>query len=300
MARHSRSRRTPAALRHSVATSLVGLVLASLPATAQTVQTVLAGVAPGDLSAGGAPASPQVTLVPGWRMPDGTRVAAIEIRLAPGWHTYWRVPGEAGIPPHFDWTGSRNLSGISYEWPRPKVFATEGMQTFGYEQRLVLPVRLKPTDPDAPMTLSLDASIGVCSDICMAAEAQTGLTLTPDSPEAGRGEIEAALAERMRSAEEAGVVRATCAFSQAAGGNEITATVTFDHAAGADRIAIIEAGAPDVWVGMPESRVSGRILTASAPVETVGAGGPMVARSDVRLTVLGAEDAVDIRGCQAP
>ena len=46
-----------------------------------------------------------VALIAGWRQADGSRLAGIEIRLAPGWHTYWRAPGSAGIPPTFDWSG---------------------------------------------------------------------------------------------------------------------------------------------------------------------------------------------------
>lgn len=242
----------------------------------------------------------QVRLVPGWRLPDGTRLAAIEIRLAPGWHTYWRVPGDAGIPPTFNWAGSTNLASVAYEWPRPERFESAGMETLGYERGLVLPVQLKPVDAGAPMALALDADFGVCADICMAADADLALTLAPDTPEEGRAEIEAALAERPRSAADAGVLRATCAVTQGAEGSEIRATVTFATRADPYLVAAIETGQPDVWVGVPESRVSGQVLTASAPVETLGKAGLMLARNDVRMTLLGAADAVDIRGCDAP
>ena len=55
-------------------------------------------------------------------------MAAVEIRLAPGWHTYWRVPGEAGIPPRFDWSGSQNLAAVAYEWPRPEIIVSYGIE----------------------------------------------------------------------------------------------------------------------------------------------------------------------------
>ena len=51
----------------------------------------------------------QVELRPGWRRDDGTHIAALQISLAPGWKTYWRQPGDTGIPPKFDFTGSSNL-----------------------------------------------------------------------------------------------------------------------------------------------------------------------------------------------
>ncbi len=60
-----------------------------------------------------------VDLLAGWREPDGSRIAAIAIDLAPGWYTYWRIPGEAGIAPRFDWSRSRNLASVAAEWPRP-------------------------------------------------------------------------------------------------------------------------------------------------------------------------------------
>jgi DsbC/DsbD-like thiol-disulfide interchange protein len=275
-------------MRQIAALTLAGFAAAALPAAA--------GAEPALASPGAA----EVRLIPGWRAADGARVAAVEIRLAPGWHTYWRVPGDAGIPPSFDWSGSTNLAGVTYEWPRPETFEVGGMRTFGYERVLVLPIRLQPVDPAAPVRLALDADFGVCSDICVAAAADVAMTLAPDAPEEGRAEIEAALADRLRSAAEAGVERATCAVTQGPGGNEITATVTFARSPDPGQLAIIEAGRPDLWIGVPESRTEGRTLTARAPVEALGAAGPVLARGDMRVTVLGAKEAVDIRGCDAP
>src|SRR5882724_3543347 len=45
--------------------------------------------------------------------------AAIEIALEPGFKTYWRMPGDSGVPPLFDWSGSRNLASIAPAWPVP-------------------------------------------------------------------------------------------------------------------------------------------------------------------------------------
>ena len=57
------------------------------------------------------------SVLTGWRMENGHHMAALRITLAPGWKTYWRAPGEAGIPPRFDWTGSDNLSAVTVHWP---------------------------------------------------------------------------------------------------------------------------------------------------------------------------------------
>lgn len=288
----------------SLAACAAGLAL-GLSAVPATADEDMAGVAPGLRSLAAWPPTgaeaTELRLVAGWRAPDGARVAAIEIRMAPGWHTYWRAPGDAGIPPLFDWSASKNLASVSYEWPRPKMFETSGMQTLGYEELLVLPVRLKPADPTVPIVASLDAAFGVCDDICIPAAGNASMVLAPDTPDAGREEIEAALALRPRSAREAGVVRATCGLRQAADGSEITATVTFAAPADPDQFAVIEPGRPDLWVGMPVSRTEGSTLTANAPIEALASSdGQVLARGDVRLTVLRPGDAVDIRGCEAP
>jgi len=82
----------------------------------------------------------QVQLLEGWREPDGSHYAGIEIKLAPGWKTYWRAPGDGGIPTHVSWEGSSNLQGAEIHWPRPGVFRAGGMRSVGYDENVVLPV----------------------------------------------------------------------------------------------------------------------------------------------------------------
>ena len=43
----------------------------------------------------------------------------IEIALEPGWYTYWRNPGEAGVPPVFDFSGSENVASVDVMYPAP-------------------------------------------------------------------------------------------------------------------------------------------------------------------------------------
>ena len=56
-----------------------------------------------------------------------TASAGIEIRLKPGWHTYWRYPGDAGVPPRFDFAGSRNLESATVLWPAPRRIHEQGL-----------------------------------------------------------------------------------------------------------------------------------------------------------------------------
>jgi DsbC/DsbD-like thiol-disulfide interchange protein len=241
-----------------------------------------------------------VAILGGWRQPDGSRLAAIEIRLNPGWHTYWRVPGDAGIPPSFDWGGSKNLASVTTEWPRPVLFDSDGIQTIGYSGTVVLPVRLVPRDPRAPMDLALAVFFGVCADICVPNQAEAVALIAPDAPPEGRPEIEAALAARAESAAEAGVTRVTCTLAPAADGYEIAAEISFADAPGPGQVAVLEADQPDLWVGAATSRTEGRTVSARAPVEVPGSAGPMLQRSGLRLTVIDGRRAVDIQGCAAP
>ncbi|MFO1141836.1 MAG: protein-disulfide reductase DsbD family protein [Amaricoccus sp.] len=241
----------------------------------------------------------EVTILEGWRQPDGSRMAAVAIRLAPGWHTYWRVPGDAGIPPSFDWSGSRNLADVAYEWPHPEIFEADGLRTLGYAGMLVLPVRLTPKDPGAPLDLALEASFGVCSDICVPADAAARARIAPDAPDGGRPAIEAALAARARTATEAGVVGATCGLAPATGGIEVEARVTFADAPAPGQVAVVESDQPDVWIGSAESETRGRTVVLRAPVEGAAAG-PVIERRALRLTVLDDSRAVEIEGCTAP
>lgn len=261
-----------------------------------------AGPAAAQLAATAPAAAPEqvarAALIEGWRQPDGTHMAAIEIRLAPGWHTYWRIPGDAGIPPQFDWSGSGNLASVAYEWPRPEVIESYGLTSIGYRDDLVLPVVLSPQRPGEPIAAELALFYGVCLDICLPAEARLSARLAPDGPPVGRAPIEAALADRPLAPAAAGVRRATCGLAQRAEGPVLTAEVTFASEPGPGQVAVIESSRPELWIGLPESRTDGRRLIAEAALAS-GAPAPLD-RHGLRLTVLDARRAVDIRGCDAP
>lgn len=93
--------------------------------------------------------------------------AGIDVRLAPGWHAYWRMPGDGGLAPTMDWTGSTNLKGATVEWILPQRFSDAGLQSFGYNNNYILPVRITPEDPAKPVDLKLQMSMMVCEQICV-------------------------------------------------------------------------------------------------------------------------------------
>ncbi|MBM3554525.1 MAG: hypothetical protein FJX47_03100 [Alphaproteobacteria bacterium] len=109
----------------------------------------------------------------------GVLSLGLQIRLEPGWHTYWRQPGEGGIPPVLDWAGSTNLAGIEIAFPLPKRKSEGGLTSFIYENEVVLPLAVRVADPARPLGLRLQLLYGVCKDICIPAEASLALDLPP-------------------------------------------------------------------------------------------------------------------------
>lgn len=93
--------------------------------------------------------------------------AALQIRLAPGWHAYWRSPGDAGIPPSIDWSGSKNLQSAQLYWPAPKRFLLDGLITQGYENGVVLPIAVALDQPGQPLDLHALVHYAACKDICV-------------------------------------------------------------------------------------------------------------------------------------
>lgn len=108
---------------------------------------------------------------------DGKRVAGLEIRLDPGAVTYWRSPGEAGVPPTIESAGSDNLASLETLFPAPRRMDKGGALIFGYEADVVLPLVVAPRDPGKPVRLVLSVDYGVCEKICVPAHADLALTL---------------------------------------------------------------------------------------------------------------------------
>lgn len=112
-------------------------------------------------------------------MESGEWKAGIEITMKPGWKTYWRVPGESGVPPQFDWKQSGNAQNVQVEMPVPKRFRDNNGEGIGYQGVVVFPVNVKPEDAGKPVRLSLQAFYAVCNDICVPVQAEVSLELSP-------------------------------------------------------------------------------------------------------------------------
>lgn len=233
-------------------------------------------------------------MLAGWQTDRGTRMAALKLTLAPGWKTYWRAPGDAGIPPTFDWSGSRNLAGVALHWPTPEVYETYGMRTIGYADDVVLPIEFRPSRPDAPIRINAQMELGVCETVCIPAELSFSAEL--DGSGAMDPVIRAALAERPISAARAGVERVECQLSAIEDGLQLDARISMPRI-GRSELALVEAGDPAVWVSEPQVARQGGTLHVRADLVPPPGAVLAVDRSALRFTVLGSSRAVDIRGC---
>jgi DsbC/DsbD-like thiol-disulfide interchange protein len=105
--------------------------------------------------------------------------AGVEIRLDPGWKTYWRYPGDSGVPPTLDFAGSQNVKSVTTLWPAPERFADGGGgYSIGYHGDVVLPLRIVPDDAGKPSSLRLKLGYAVCGKLCVPAQADLDLTLS--------------------------------------------------------------------------------------------------------------------------
>jgi DsbC/DsbD-like thiol-disulfide interchange protein len=103
----------------------------------------------------------------------------VEIALEPGWYTYWRTPGETGIPPQLDFSGSENVASVEVHYPVPERYDDGMSLSLVYFDHVVFPLTVTAADPALPVRLNLDALFGVCEEICIPAKAEAAVDLAP-------------------------------------------------------------------------------------------------------------------------
>ncbi|MCK1421362.1 cytochrome C biogenesis protein [Bradyrhizobium sp. 180] len=116
-----------------------------------------------------------VRLVAGSRS-GAVLLGGIAFQLQPGWKTYWRVPGDSGVPPRFDFSKSDNVEAVTVMWPAPLKFDDgAGGHSIGYRDQIVLPLRIVAKAADKPVTLRAEINYAVCEKLCIPVEARAEL-----------------------------------------------------------------------------------------------------------------------------
>jgi DsbC/DsbD-like thiol-disulfide interchange protein len=187
--------------RHWLSWAALALILAGAPARAADSFST-------DWAQG---AKSQARLIAG-----GPGLAGFEIKLAPGAITYWRDPGDSGLPPTLDFSASDNVASVEAKFPAPKrIKEADGGEAFGYDGGVIFPLLVKPRDPAKPATLALQADFAVCEKVCLPAKAQLSLTLPAagESPYASAMDAALAAVPRPVSPKDFGALEATGADS---------------------------------------------------------------------------------------
>jgi DsbC/DsbD-like thiol-disulfide interchange protein len=103
-------------------------------------------------------------------------LGGVALQLQPGWKTYWRSPGDSGVPPRFDFSKSDNVEAVTVLWPAPQKFDDgAGGVSLGYHDQIVLPLRIVAKNVDKPVTLRAEINYAVCEKLCIPVEANAEL-----------------------------------------------------------------------------------------------------------------------------
>jgi DsbC/DsbD-like thiol-disulfide interchange protein len=123
----------------------------------------------------------------------GVLLGGIEFELQEGWKTYWRTPGDSGVPPRIDFSKSENVESVAPLYPAPTKFPDgAGGTSYGYQKHLILPLRIVPKSADEPVMLRATINYAICERLCLPVDASLELPFV-DAVSAMDSELTAAL-----------------------------------------------------------------------------------------------------------
>jgi DsbC/DsbD-like thiol-disulfide interchange protein/cytochrome c biogenesis protein CcdA len=102
---------------------------------------------------------------------------ALRLRLADGWHTYWRNPGEAGVPIELTASLSPGATSGLIDWPTPARISEGSITTYGYSGEVILPVSVTLAPAISAISGDVTAHWLACKDICVPEEASFHIDL---------------------------------------------------------------------------------------------------------------------------
>jgi len=104
---------------------------------------------------------------------------ALRQTIRPKWHTYWKNPGDSGLPTEIKWTLPAGVTAEPIAWPAPHFFDIGGIVNYGFQDDVMLLVRLTPaaTIAGTPLRIAAEANWLVCEDVCIPEEARLEITL---------------------------------------------------------------------------------------------------------------------------
>lgn len=264
---------------HSVFVGAALLVAAALPASAAVGNWAGEGKARVRLLAGGVDA-------------NGDLSAAIEIELAPGWKTYWRTPGDSGIAPIMDFSGSKNIGPVAVSFPLPHRFDDGYSTTNVYENRVVLPLSAAVVDPGKPIELILKLQVGICEKVCIPDQFEAELSLAAGSADSAASAIIAAARKDLPGAPEPGVFAVDRAIR--AGGSDRKPSVDITAVVPDPETADVFVEGPSDWYADVPKLVSeeGGKSVFRVTFDRLGAKTP-IAGASLRVTIVSGERTIE-------
>jgi thiol:disulfide interchange protein/DsbC/DsbD-like thiol-disulfide interchange protein len=104
---------------------------------------------------------------------------ALRQTIRPHWHTYWKNPGDSGLPTEISWTLPAGVKADPIVWPTPTLIDVSGVINYGFQDDVLLLVKITPPADFAGNTLALAANANwlVCDDVCIPEDGKFTLTL---------------------------------------------------------------------------------------------------------------------------
>ena len=131
--------------------------------------------------------------------PGQPLTVGIRLQMENGWHTYWRNPGDSGLPTRAKWELPAGFAAGEIQWPYPSRFRTGPLVSYGYEGEVLLPVeiRVPASVPDRQVRVAVRVDWLECQEACLPGRAELSLTL-PVRAAAGPGPKATLFAEARR------------------------------------------------------------------------------------------------------
>jgi DsbC/DsbD-like thiol-disulfide interchange protein len=218
---------------------------------------------------------------------QSTLRAGVEFRMDPGWHTYWRYPGDSGVPPRFDFDASQNLRAAKVLYPAPHAFTDETGTSIGYLEHVIFPVHVTPRDPKKPVRLKVTVNYAVCQKLCVPAEASLDLILGDKSGFDERLKTYEGKIPKSVTPQQAGLtVRRTSGAAKP--------SVEFEIASGNDTQVFVEGPTAEWALPIPKP-ADGAKGHYSFELDGLPPGTDPKAPLDLTFTIVGADRAIETK-----
>jgi DsbC/DsbD-like thiol-disulfide interchange protein len=223
--------------------------------------------------------------------------AGIEIRLDPGWKTYWRYPGDTGVPPTIEFSGSNNVKSATVLWPAPERFPDgAGGYSIGYLGEVILPVRVAPTDPARISALNVQLKYAICGTLCVPAGAKLDLALNGKGGDEGMlQKAEQRVPKRVELGPNSGNALAILSVHRESGGAHDRVVVEMAAPAYVPVELFAEGPTPDWALPLPEAAgpENGAVRHFTFDLDGLPAGAEAKGAT-LTLTAVSGDDAIEV------